>query len=100
MAEKNVESVKTEKTPENVQQRNDGLQRIMQNWKYIFAFLYIILIILQSVQNIVLAVMRKGGGEMIGGSDLLQSSMQGEAIRMLGEIYSVVNDTATFLHKR
>lgn len=84
---------------ENVEKNDEkNILYFPANWKYIFAFSYIALIILQSVQNIVLAFMGRGGG--IESNDLFPSSMQGEVMRVLQSIYTVVNDTSMFIHKR
>lgn len=87
---------KTEKKKEEIPTARDRnneagrFQSFLQNWKLAFAFLYIIVIILQSVQNIVLSFVRRESNNL----------SQQEMITTLKDIYSVVNDTATYMFKK
>ena len=73
---------------------------LVQDWKYVFAFSYLFLIILQAIHSIIDLLLRGGGGGEREGNELSPSFFNSELAQTLRGIYSIVNETSTFLHKR
>lgn len=73
---------------------------LVQDWKYVFAFSYLFLIILQAIHGIIDLLLRGGGGGEREGNELSPSFFSSELAQTLRGIYSIVNETSTFLHKR